>query len=128
MRNFMSAITHVTAEVDRLLTWLWSSPHANNTMVVLYSDHGYHSGDRWRWHKFTIYEESARAPLVVYVPGQAAKTINAPVSHMDIGPTTLDYAGLSPMDHCPGISLRPYLHRGECHPRPLGANILVWVG
>lgn len=113
LRNFLSAITHVTAEVDRLLQHLWSGPHADNTMVVLYSDHGYHSGDRWSWHKFTMYEESARAPLLIYVPGQTPKSIDKPVSHMDIGQTILDYAGLPLMDHCPGISLRPYIEGGE---------------
>ena len=112
LRNQLSAVTHAAAEIDRLLTHLWASPHAANTMVVLYSDHGYHSGDRWSWHKFTMYEESARAPLMIYVPGQTPRVVNDPVSHMDIGQTILDYAGLPLMDHCPGISLRPYIEGG----------------
>ncbi|MBC9246755.1 sulfatase-like hydrolase/transferase [Paracoccus sp. 11-3] len=112
LRNMLSATTHAAAEVARLLEYLWSSPHADTTMVVLYSDHGYHAGDRYSWHKFTMYEEAARAPLYVYVPGQTPKVVDAPVSHMDIGQTILDYAGLPQMEHCPGISLRPYIEGG----------------
>lgn len=109
IRNQLSAVSHVNHHIERILEELWSGPHADNTLVLLYSDHGYHSGDRGSFHKFSMYEESARAPLYIYVPGQTPRVVDDPVSFMDIGQTLLDYGGLPLMDHCPGISLRPYI-------------------
>lgn len=109
IRNYFSAISHVDYEIGRLLTALEASPHAAETMVVFYSDHGYHLGDHGRMHKFTLWEVAALAPLIIYVPGQTPRVVTQPVSFMDIGQTVLDYAGLPLMDHCPGISLRPYI-------------------
>lgn len=112
VRNMLSAMTHVDHHIHRALQALWASPHADDTMVVMYSDHGYHAGDRKAFHKFTLWEEACRAPMMIYVPGQTPRVVDDPVSLMDAAQTICDYAGIGLMDHSPAVSLRPYVEGG----------------
>lgn len=109
IRNYFSAITHVDAEIGRVIAALEASPHAANTMIVLYSDHGYHLGDNGQFGKFTMWEQAALAPLIVHIPGETPRVITKPVSFCDIGQTILDYADQPLQVASPGISLRPYI-------------------
>lgn len=113
--GYLASISHVDHEIGRFLDALEQSEHAENTVILLFSDHGYHLGDvkGGRWHKFTLWEEAARAPLSVYDPREDAQTISAPVSFMDIGPTLCDYAQAQIPDRDFGESLVPVVQGGE---------------
>src|SRR5690606_1535585 len=70
IRNYAAGALFMDAMLGRVLDALAASTFANDTVVTFYSDHGYHLGDRNRWHKFTLYEQAARAPMIIKVPGQ----------------------------------------------------------
>ncbi|MFG6083845.1 sulfatase-like hydrolase/transferase [Paracoccus litorisediminis] len=110
--NYFSAISHMDHEVGRLLAALDASPHAANTMVCFWSDHGFHTGDQGKWEKFTMWESAALTPCFIYIPGQTPRVVTDPVSLMDISATVMDYAGLPAISGSPGTSLRPYIEGG----------------
>lgn len=86
-----------------------------NTVVVFASDHGYHLGERELWQKMSLFEESARVPLVVYHPDmrQSGKTAPSPVELIDVYPTLADLCGLPMPEGLHGKSLRPMLDNPE---------------
>ncbi len=112
VRNYFSGFSHVDFHIGRVWNTLKASKYADNTVVVITTDHGYHMGDKGRFRKFTLWEEAARVPLIVHDPDMPAQEIQDPVSLIDIGPTVLDYAECRPMQYAVGKSLRP-LVEGE---------------
>src|SRR5262249_1696558 len=88
-----------------------ASPHAGNTVVVLWGDHGWHLGEKQHWRKFALWEEATRTPLIFVTPGgKAAKQrCDHPVSLMDMYPTLVELCGLTPRPGLEGHSLVPLL-------------------
>lgn len=84
---------------------------AENTIVVLWGDHGWHLGEKHHWRKFALWEEATRAPLIFVAPGvaPAGRLCSRPVDFMSIYPTLVDLSGLPIPDHVEGTSLRPLL-------------------
>ena len=106
IRNYFSAFSHVDYQIGRVWDALKASPHADNTVVVIFSDHGYHMGDKNRFRKFTLWEEATRIPFIIHDPQSQGQMVDDPVALVDMGPTILDYAGARPMEHSVGQSLR----------------------
>jgi len=111
IQAYLAAITFADAMVGRVLQALESGPHANNTTVVLWSDHGWHLGEKLHWRKFTLWERSTRNILMVNAPGltKANTVCQRPVSMMDIYPTMMDLAGLKAPSPQEGESLATWL-------------------
>ena len=96
--------------VGQVLDALDASPHAKNTIVVLFADHGFHLGEKQRWAKRTIWEDGDRVPLIVAAPGyESGKKTNKPAQLLDIFPTLLELAGLPKDNKQEGNSLVPLL-------------------
>ncbi len=96
--------------VGRVLQALDSSPYAGNTLVIFFSDNGFHNTEKERWSKGTLWDLSAVISLMVRVPGQQQRTCTATVSLVDLYPTLVDYCGLSsPAHKLDGISFVPQL-------------------
>ncbi|WP_424943719.1 sulfatase-like hydrolase/transferase [Aliiroseovarius crassostreae] len=109
VRNYFSAVTHVDHQLGRVWDALKASRHADNTIVMIVSDHGLHLGERDRFRKHTLWEQVTNVPLVLHDPKQRkAKVIEDPVGLIDVGPTVMDYLDLPPIKDCVGRSLRPY--------------------
>ena len=108
---YLASISFADAMVGRLLDALDSSDRAESTIVVLFSDHGYHLGEKGQWRKYTLWEDSTHVPLIVVAPGLTAPGTRsaAAVSTLDIYPTLADLAGLRPPVHLEGNSLLPLL-------------------
>ena len=106
-----ACISFADAQIGRLLVAVDRLGLCNNTIVVLWGDHGYHLGEHGLWRKNSLYEESARAPLIFRVPGVEASPSGSPriVEFVDIFPTLADLAGLNPPSELEGVSLRPLL-------------------
>jgi iduronate 2-sulfatase len=84
---------------------------AENTIVVFTSDHGYHMGEHGLWQKMSLFEESARVPLLVVAPGNTkpGTVIKAPVSQIDLFPTLAELCAVPAPENLQGQSLVPML-------------------
>ena len=110
VRNYFSAYSHVDSQIGRVWDALQASGHAKDTIVLLFSDHGYHLGDKNRMRKFTLWEESCRVPLIVHDPDALPREVSDPVALLDVGPTILDYAECRSQSNVPGRSLVPQIN------------------
>ena len=113
IQAYLAAISYADHQVGRVLTALNQGPHAGNTIVVFWSDHGWHLGEKRHWHKGTLWEEATRVPLIIRAPGLAEGRCDRPVSLIDLYPTLTDLAGLNGPDHLDGQSLQPLLENPQ---------------
>ncbi|MGY8671265.1 MAG: sulfatase [Verrucomicrobiia bacterium] len=107
MRGYLASISYVDHELGRLLDGLDASPMAKNTIVVLWTDHGFHIGEKENWEKFALWDQTTRTPLFIHAPGiskDGAKT-RQPATLTDLYPTLCDLAGLPTPKQCTGASL-----------------------
>ena len=82
----------------------------DDTLIVLWGDHGYHLGERELWCKSTVYEAACRAPLVIKPAGQPRhREVEEVVEFLDVYPTLLDLCGIEDRYGVSGRSLRPLL-------------------
>jgi uncharacterized sulfatase len=113
IQAYYASVTFMDAQVGQLLSALDRLGLADNTVVVFLSDHGYLLGEHGLWQKMSLFEESARVPLVIRAPGMSAagRHSRRTVELVDVRPTLLDVCGVSPAgSHKPdGTSLRPLL-------------------
>ena len=97
--------------VGRVIEALDKSKYAENTIVVLFSDNGYHAGSKLRWEKATLWEQADYVPFIIRTPKTKGSVSNATVSLVDVYPTLVDYCGLTPPNHqLDGHSLVPLLN------------------
>lgn len=114
VQAYLASISFVDHYVGQVLNALEQSRYADNTIVVLWSDHGYHIGEKNRFAKMSIWEEATRAPLIIAGPGcSAGQVCTQPVGGIDLYPTLLDLCGLTANTDNEGHSLQPLLHDGS---------------
>ena len=119
IQAYAASITYADEQLGRVLDALEDSPHNDDTIVMLCSDHGYHLGEKEHWNKFTLWERSTRVPFMISLPGlMNTEPIECPtpVSLIDIYPTLLHLCDLpSPDSHeLEGEDLSPILaNRGR---------------
>ena len=118
VQAYLACVAFVDEQVGKVLDALEKSPYADNTIVIVTSDHGFHMGEKDYLFKDSVWEESCRIPLVVYAPGvsKPGSECDRPVSLIDLYPTLIDLCGLptnpnkntngSALD---GYSIRPFL-------------------
>ena len=112
VQAYLACVAFVDHQVGRVLDALDTGPHAADTVVVLFSDHGYHLGEKDRVSKHSLWEESARVPLVVAPAksqgeqfGKAGQLCSKPVGLIDLYPTMLQMCGLPAKKSNQGDSL-----------------------
>ncbi len=110
MRAYYAGISFVDAQVGKLMAAMDCLKLWRNTTVVFFSDHGYQLGEHGWWNKNTLYEPSARSPIIVVTP-QATKGASCSqiVEFVDIYPTLADLHGLRAPENLAGTSLVPLL-------------------
>ena len=115
VQGYLAAIAFADAMVGRLIDALDRSPNRDNTIVVLWGDHGWHLGEKQHWRKFTLWEEATRAPLIFVAPGvtRPEQVCNRTVDFMSIYPTLTDLCGLSTPSHVQGASFKALLSDPE---------------
>ncbi len=113
--GYYASVSLIDAQVGLLLGELDKLGLADNTIVVLWSDHGWKLGEHGSWCKQTNYEIDARVPLIIRAPGGKAngRTTEALVELLDLYPTLCDLAGIEPPDHIEGRSLVPLLENPD---------------
>lgn len=110
VRAYSASISFMDAQVGHVLGALDRLGLAENTIVVMTSDHGYHMGEHGLWQKQSLFEESSRVPLIVSAPGLTAGGVaGTPVGLIDLYPTLAELCGVEAPDNLQGHSLVPQL-------------------
>ena len=110
VQSYLACVSFVDHCIGKVVTALRNSAYSENTIIVLWSDHGFHLGDKLRWGKRSLWEESTRAPLIISGAGlSAGSRCKRPVGMIDLYPTLVDLCGLPHREELEGQSLRPLL-------------------
>lgn len=110
-KHYAACVSYADAQVGRLLERLDERGQRDNTIVVLWGDHGWHLGEHAIWGKHALFEESLRSPLIVSYPGlhKPGVPTDSIVETLDLFPTLCEIAGLPKPAFVDGVSLRPQL-------------------
>lgn len=111
-QGYYASTSYIDAQVGKLLEELERLKLRDNTIVVLWSDHGYHLGDQGLWAKSTNFENAVRVPLIISAPGVKSTGAHAAglVELVDLYPTLLELCGLPVPNNLDGKSLVPMLN------------------
>jgi len=110
VQAYLACVSFVDYELGRVLDALESSEYADNTIIVLWSDHGYRLGEKGTFAKHALWETATKAPLMLAGPNVPKnRKINVPVEMLSIYPTLLELCGLAPYEINEGKSLVPML-------------------
>lgn len=110
--GYLASINFTDDNVGRVLDALDQSPYADNTIVMLWSDHGFHLGEKRSFSKFSLWNEATRVPFIIYDPRNTAGNGRAcaePVGLINVYKTLAELAGLKAPDYVDGQSLVPWL-------------------
>lgn len=109
--GYYACVSYTDAQIGRLLDALDAAGVADNTIIVLWGDHGWQLGDHGLWHKHTNFELAARSPLLISMPqsATAGRKCAAPVEFVDVYPTLAELCGLIAPKGLAGQSLKGYL-------------------
>lgn len=112
LQAYLSSITFADALIGKLLDALEAGPSANNTIVILWSDHGWHFGEKEHLHKMTLWERATRVPFIVSLPKTQRRvaTCSAPVGLIDLFPTLNSLCGLPTLPELDGRDLTPLVN------------------
>jgi len=115
IRAYLACNAYTDDNVGRVVNALNESVYRDNTIIFLWSDHGYHFGEKRSHRKFSLWEESTRVPFIILDPQNTSngKECDAPVSLIDIYPTLLNYAGIEKPGYSDGLDLTPLLKNPE---------------
>ena len=113
--GYLACVSFVDHELGKVLDALENSKYADNTVVVLWSDHGQHLGEKKHWRKQALWEESTKVPLYFKLPGNKANgsKSNKAVSLLDIYPTLVDVCNFPDLPKLEGNSLVPLLENAD---------------
>lgn len=108
MHAYLACISYVDAQIGRMIAALEEAGLRDNTIIIVWSDHGWHLGDMGIWGKATNYEIATRVPMMIWTPNMPEKSrgvqTDALVELVDIYPTLSELAGLEKPDHLDGLS------------------------
>lgn len=114
VQSYLACVSFVDHQVGRMLEALDNSSYKDNTIIVLYTDHGFHLGEKERWAKRSLWQDGTRVPIIIAGPGVVrGKVCKKPVQLLDIYPTLLDLAGLKADPKLEGHSMAPLLRKPD---------------
>lgn len=118
VQAYLASTAFADDMLGRVMSAFDRSPYADNTIIVLWSDHGWHLGEKMHWEKFALWEEATRVPLAVVAPGVTTpgSVCSRPVNLLDLYPTLSELCGLPLRDELEGESLVPLLRDPEAQP------------
>ncbi len=112
---YLACVSYVDAQIGRMIDALDEAGVRDNTIIIVWSDHGWHLGDMGIWGKATNYEIATRIPFMIWTPdmpkGSRGKTSDALVELVDMYPTLCDLAGISHPEEIEGLSFKPLLEQ-----------------
>ena len=114
---YLACISYVDAQIGKIISAMEKAGVRENTIIIVWSDHGYHLGDMGIWGKATNYEIATRVPMMIWTPDMPKTTqgfkTNALVELVDIYPTLCDLAGLETPEQLEGYSFAPLINAPE---------------
>ena len=123
VQGYLASIYFADEQVGRVLDALENGPNADNTIVVLWTDHGWHLGEKEHWRKFALWEEATKTPLIWRVPKgvapgmpegtRAGVRVDAPVTLLELYPTLNELAGIAAKPGLSGVSVVPLLKNAD---------------
>lgn len=121
VQSYMATISFADAMLGRLLDGLEQSRYKDNTIIIMWSDHGMHMGEKENWEKFTLWERSLKTPLMIRMPGttRPGSLSDIPVGTIDLFPTLAEMIGEKPPAYCDGESLLPLIRNQTTTHRPV---------
>ena len=111
VQSYLASIAFTDGQLGRVLDALDASAYRDNTTIVLWSDHGWHLGEKLHWRKFALWEEATHNVMMMVAPGitKPGMRCDRPVNLLDIYPTLVELHGLPPKKGLEGVSLVPLL-------------------
>lgn len=131
IQAYYACASFVDDMIGMVLDELARSPYADNTIVIFWSDHGWHLGEKRSWRKFSLWEESARTPMIIADPRcseSAGEICERPVGLIDAYPTLTELCGLPMPEDLDGVSLSPLLVDPQANTSELQAPELTIHG
>lgn len=111
VQSYLASVTFADHCLGLVLDELESSAHSKNTVIALFSDHGFHLGEKQRWAKRSLWEDGTRVPIIICSPGFTAnQRTDQPAELLDVFPTLLELAGLEADPTQEGQSLVPLMN------------------
>ena len=111
VRAYLASVSYMDAQVGRMLDALAKSKHADNTIIVFVSDHGWHLGEKQHWAKSALWRQATRVPFIWVAPGvtKPGTVSQRAVDTLSIFPTVCELTGTPIPKHVEGISIKPLL-------------------
>jgi len=109
LQAYAACVSYVDAQIGRVLAGLEGADRLDRTVIVLWSDHGWHLGEHSAWGKMTNFEVATRVPLIIAAPGIAPARTRTLAELVDLYPTLCDIASLDRPPHLEGESLLPVM-------------------
>ncbi|WP_146854174.1 sulfatase [Brevifollis gellanilyticus] len=112
IRAYLACVSYVDAQVGRLLASIKEMGLDDNTIIIFTADHGWHLGEHGLWHKRSLFEESARVPFIMSMPGMktGGQQSAGLIELIDVFPTLCDLSGVPAPAQLQGKSIRPQLN------------------
>jgi arylsulfatase A-like enzyme len=125
---YYACVTFVDEQVGRTLDALDELGLADNTIVFLLSDHGFHLGEHGLWSKYTLHDQAVRVPMIVRIPGSKAngQVCEEVVESIDLIPTLAELCGLSAPQELSGLSFAPQLADPPLPGKPAAYSLQYW--
>lgn len=111
IQGYYACVSFIDAQIGKVLDELDRLGLADDTVIVLWGDHGWHLGDHGMFCKHTNYEQATRSPLIVSYPGNKAGKISSPTEFVDVFPTICELTGVSTPKNLDGVSLVPIMEK-----------------
>ena len=110
VQSYLASVHFADTQIGRVLDALDASAHKDNTLIVFWTDHGWHLGEKKHWRKFALWERATRTPMIIVAPeARAGGVCDAPVNLIDLYPTISELCGLPARKGIDGQSLVPLL-------------------
>lgn len=124
IHGYYACLSYIDNQIDQLMQSLEKNGLSDNTIIVLWGDHGWHLGDHGMWCKHTNYEQATRSPLLVIDPRMEYQTRDTmkPVEFLDMAPTLAELAGLPVPESFEGRSLVPLLECPDSNIKPFAVS------
>lgn len=124
IHGYYAATSYMDSQLGRVLVQAKALGLLDNTIVILWGDHGWHLGDHGMWCKHTNYEQAARIPVIVAAPtGQKDQASSALIESVDIFPTVAQLAGLPAPEGIDGRSFASVIADPSSNARPYVTHV-----